>query len=50
MAGTALGVPSRMNEYEVQDHRREQLFRAIGGYFPNFSSSVSRISQEIYSQ
>jgi hypothetical protein len=28
----------------------EPVFRAIGGYFANFSSSVNRISEEIYSR
>jgi hypothetical protein len=39
-----------MNGYELRDHRGEQIFRAIGGYFANFSSSVNRISEEIYSR
>ncbi len=33
-----------------RDHLSEQLFRAVGGYFANFSSSVGSISEEIYSQ
>jgi hypothetical protein len=32
------------------DHLSEQLFRAIGGYFENFYSSLGRISEKIYSQ
>ena len=39
-----------MNEYALCDHLSEQLFRAIGGYFANFSRSVGRISDETYSQ
>jgi hypothetical protein len=34
----------------LHGHLSEQLFRAVGGYVANFSSSVSSISQEIYSQ
>ena len=39
-----------MDEYELHGHLSEQLFRAVGGYVANFSSSVSRISEESYSQ
>ena len=38
---------SGMDEYELHGRLSEQLFRAVGGYVANFSSSVSRISQEI---
>jgi hypothetical protein len=31
----------------LHGHLSEKLSRAIGNYFANFSSSVSRISQEI---
>ena len=41
---------SGMNGYELCDHLSEHFFRAIGGYFPNFSSSVGSISEEIYSR
>ena len=50
MARTAVGSRSGMDEYELHGHLSEQLFRAVGGYFANFSSSVSRISKEIYSR
>jgi hypothetical protein len=46
MARTAAGSRSGMDEYELHGHLSEQLFRAVGGYVANFSSSVSRISQE----
>ena len=39
-----------MDGYALCDHLSEQLFRGIGGYFENFSGSVSRISEETYSQ
>jgi hypothetical protein len=39
-----------MNKYELSDHRRGKIFRPVGGYFANFSGSVSRISEEIDSQ
>jgi hypothetical protein len=39
-----------MDGYELRDHRSQQLFRPIGGYFANFSSSAGRISEAIYSQ
>jgi hypothetical protein len=50
MARTAAGSRSGVDEYELHGHLSEKLFRAVGGYVANFSSSVSRISQEIYSQ
>jgi hypothetical protein len=34
----------------LRDHHSQQLFRAIHGYFANFSRSVGSISEEIYSQ
>jgi hypothetical protein len=39
-----------MGGYELRDHLGEQLFRAIGGYLANLSSSAGGISEEIYSQ
>ena len=39
-----------MDGYALCDDLGEQLFRKIGGYFENFSGSVSRISEETYSQ
>ena len=50
MARTTAGSRSGMDRYELRDHLSKQLFRAIGGYFTNFSSSVGSISEEIYSQ
>ena len=50
MARTAAGSRSGMDGYELYGHLNEQLFRAIGDYFANFSSSVGSISEEIYSQ
>ena len=50
VARTVACYRSGMNKYELCDHLSEQLFRAIGGYFANFSGSVSRISEETYSQ
>jgi hypothetical protein len=47
MARTAAGSRSGMDEYELHGRLSEQLSRAIGDYLANFSSSVSRISQEI---
>jgi len=47
MARPAVGSRSGMDEYELHDHLSEKLSRAIGNYFANFSSSVSRISQKI---
>ena len=44
---TAAGSRSGMDEYELHGHLSEQLFSPLGGYFENFSSSVSRISQDI---
>jgi hypothetical protein len=39
-----------MDGYALCDHLSEQIFRAIGVYFANFSSSVSSISEETHSQ
>ena len=39
-----------MDGYELRDHHSQQRLRPIGGYFENFYSSVSRISEKIYSQ
>ena len=39
-----------MKKYEFRDHLSEQLFRAIGDYFANFSRSIGSISEEIYAQ
>ena len=50
MARTAAGSRSGMGGYELYGHLSEQLFRAIGGYFANFSSSVGSVSEEIYSR
>jgi hypothetical protein len=47
MARTAAGSRSGMDENELHGHLSEQLSRAIGNYLANFSSSVSRISEEI---
>ena len=41
---------SGMNGYELCDHLSERFFMAIGGFFPNFYSSVGSISGEIDSQ
>ena len=41
---------SGMDGYELRDHLSEQIFRAVGGYVSNFSSSVSRISKETHAQ
>ena len=37
----------KMDGHKLCDHLSEQLFRAIGGYFENFYSSVRVISKEI---
>ena len=50
VAGTVVHTRSGMNGYELCDHLSEHFFRAIGGYFPNFSSSVGSISKETYSR
>jgi hypothetical protein len=50
MARTAAGSRSGMDEYELRDDLSQQLFRAVGGYVANFSSSVGSISKESYSQ
>jgi len=39
-----------MNGYALRDHRSEQIFRAIGGYFATFFSSVGSANEETYSQ
>ena len=39
-----------MSRYDLYDHRRKTEFRSLGGHFANFSSSVIRISEEIFSQ
>ena len=39
-----------MDGYALCDHLGEPLFGATGGYFANFSGSVSSISEETYSQ
>jgi|TARA_B110000259_G_scaffold162094_1_gene186631 hypothetical protein len=36
-----------MDGYALRDHQRKQFFRAIGGYFANFSRSVGSITKEI---
>ena len=50
MARTTAGSRSGMDGYELHDHLSEYFFRAIDGYFANFSSSVGSISEEIYSR
>ncbi len=50
MAWTTAGSRSGMGGYELLDQLSEPFFRPAGGYVANFSRSVSRISQEIYSQ
>jgi hypothetical protein len=50
VARTVACYRSGMNGYALCDHLSGQLFRAIGGYFGNFSRSVGRISEETYSQ
>ena len=50
MAWTTAGSRSGMGGYELRDHFSQQRLRPIGGYFENFYSSVSRISEETYSQ
>ena len=47
VAQTVACSRSGIKKYELCDHLSEQLFRALGGYFANFSSSVSRIGEEI---
>jgi len=39
-----------MTGYELHDHRRKTDFRSLDVHFANFSSSVNRISEEIFSQ
>ena len=50
VAETVVHTRSGMNGYELCDHLSEHFFRAIGGYFPNFCSSVGSASEETYSQ
>ena len=50
MARTTAGSRSGMDEYELHGHLSEQLFRAVGGYFADVSSSAGSISQEPDSQ
>jgi len=50
VAQTAAGSRSGIDGYELHGHLSEQLFRAIGDYFANFSSSVGSISEETYSR
>ena len=50
VARTVACYRSEMDGYALCDHLSEQLSSGIGGYFENFSSSVSRISEETYSQ
>ena len=49
VATTVAKSRSGMNGYALCDHLSERLFRPVGGYFANFSSSVSRISEAIES-
>ena len=50
VARTVARYRSGMDGYELRGHLSEQLFRTVGGYFANFSRSVSSISEETYSQ
>jgi hypothetical protein len=50
VAWTVARYRSEMDGYALWDHLSEQLFRAIGGCFENFSRSVGSISQGTYSQ
>ena len=50
VARTVAHPRSGMDGYELRDHLSQQRLRPIGGYFENFYSSVSRISEEIYFQ
>jgi hypothetical protein len=50
VARTVACCYSEMDGYASCDHLGDQLFREIGGYFENFSGSVSRISEKTYSQ
>jgi hypothetical protein len=50
VARTIACYRSEMDGYALCDHLGEQLFKEIGGYFENFSGSVSRMSEETYSQ
>jgi hypothetical protein len=47
VARTVAYSRSGMVGYELHDHLSEQLFRVVGGYVANFSSSAGRISEEI---
>jgi hypothetical protein len=47
VAQTVACYRSGMDGYELRGHLSEHLFRAAGGYVANFSSSVSRIGEEI---
>ena len=48
MARTAAGSRSGMDKYELYGHLSEQFFKEVDGYVANVSSSVSRVSEEIY--
>ncbi len=50
MARTVAYSRSGLNGYELRDHVSQQRLRPLGGYFENFYSSVSRISEEIFFQ
>ena len=50
VARTVACYHSDIDGYALCDHLSEQLSREIGGYFENFSDSVSRISEETYYQ
>ena len=41
---------SGLTRYELRDHRSQQLFRPIGGYFGDFCRSASKSSEAIYVQ
>ena len=48
VAGSVTRARSAMDGYEWHAQHREQIFRAIAGSFASISSSVNRISVEIY--
>jgi hypothetical protein len=50
MARTALGAPSRMNEYEVQDHSHRQASGEMDWTPSVFSDPVTPIHEEICSR
>ena len=50
MARTTLGAPSRMNEYEVQDHSHRQAFGEMDWTPSVFSGLVTPIHEEICSR